>query len=177
METSSLRNNRPHLEAVLGPLSADDDANIRAIFDEVDGILLDIARHFHRDTAGWKGTGLELTWMASGQVEISSHVSACIVDGKECVDLCITLQPSWYFGERSSTLTWAIETEIVASCRHVIQHTMKTVYETFFRATSALAAAAALRTAVQDLQLQATNFPVEHWLELASDSNVGQNLR
>lgn len=40
METSSLRKNRPHLEAVLGPLSAADDASVRAVFDEVDGVLL-----------------------------------------------------------------------------------------------------------------------------------------
>ncbi len=88
METSSLQKNRPHLEAVLGPLSSEDDAKIRAIFDDVDAVLLGIARHFNRDRAGWEGTGLELTSMASGQVAISSHVGACVDDGK-CVDFCL----------------------------------------------------------------------------------------
>ena len=46
MKTSSLQNNRPHLEAVLGPLSSNDDAKIRAIFAEAEVVLLEIANHF-----------------------------------------------------------------------------------------------------------------------------------
>jgi hypothetical protein len=121
METSSLRKNWPHLEAVLGPLSAQDDASVRAILDEVDGVLLEIARHFDQDGAGWEGTGLELTWAPSGQVAISSHVGAC-TEGRKCVDFCIELRPSWYFGERSSTLRWEIATEIYADCHHAVDH-------------------------------------------------------
>jgi hypothetical protein len=173
METSSLRKNRPHLEAVLGPLSAQDDKGVRAIFDEVDGVLLDIARHFGGDRAGWEGTGLELTWAQSGQVEISSYVGAGI-DGSKCVDFCIELRPSWYFGERSSTTTWEIATAIQADCQHAVDHrSMHTVHEDSARALTALEAAAALHAAVRELLRLATEFPLEHWLRRAGDHDAG----
>lgn len=180
METSSLKNNRPHLEAVLGPLSPEDDASIRAIFDEVDTVLLEIARHFNRDRAGWEGTGLELTFMVSGQVAISSYVGACI-DGEKCVDFGIELLPSWYCGERSPTLTWEVTTEICADCHHSQYHgSMHTVHETSTRLVSAVEAAAGLLTASRELLKLATNFSLEHWLVLASDSGeqiIGREQR
>jgi hypothetical protein len=180
METSSLKKNRPHLEAVLGPLSAEDDAKIWAILDEVDVVLLEIAHNFHRDRAGWEGTGLELTWMASGQVGISSHVSACI-DGGKCVDFCIELHPSRYFGERSPTLTWEVDTAIYADCQHAVDHSsMDTVHETSMRVATAVEAALASLTASRELLRLATNFSLEHWLALASDAGeqfVGRERR
>jgi hypothetical protein len=121
METSSLQKNRPHLEAVLGPLSSEDDAKIRGIFAEADMLLLEISHHFHHDRAGWEGTGLELAWAASGQVSISSNVSARVEDGK-CVDFCVELRPSWYYGDRSPSLMWEVETEIYADCQHAVDH-------------------------------------------------------
>jgi hypothetical protein len=157
---------------VLGPLSAQDDASVRAIFDEVDGVLLEIARHFDRDGAGWERTGLELTWAASGQIAISSHVGAC-TDGTKCVDFCIELRPSWYFGERSSTLTWEIAAEIYADCQHAVDHrSMETVHEASARAITALEAAAALRTAARELLRHAMDFPLEYWLQLAADRDA-----
>jgi hypothetical protein len=172
MEPSSLRKNRPHLEAVLGPLSAQDDASVRAIFDEVDGGLLEIARHFGGDRAGWEGTGLELTWMASGQVDISSHVGACI-DSNKCVTFCIELQPSWYFGERTSTMTWEIVTEIEADCQHAVYcRSMHSVHRTSARALTVLEAASALHAAVRELLRLATEFPLEHWLQRAGDRDA-----
>lgn len=173
METSSLRKNRPHLEAVLGPLSAQNEASVRATFDEVDGVLLGIARQFSRDRTGCEGTGLELTWAASGQVDISSHVGACI-DGSKCVDFCIALRPSWYFGERSSTMTWEIETVIQADCQHAVAHRrMHSVHEASARVLTALEAAGALHAAVRELLRFATAFPLEHWLQRAGDHDVG----
>jgi hypothetical protein len=170
METSSLQKNRPHLEAVLGPLSSEDDAKIRAIFDDIDAVLLGIARHFNRDRGGWEGTGLELTLMPSGQAAISSHVGAC-VDGEKCVDFCIELHPSWYYGERSPTLTWEVETEIYADCQHAVDHpSMERVHETSTRITSSVDAAAAMLTAFRELLRLATDFSFEHWLSLASDA-------
>jgi len=91
---------------VLGPLSSEDEASIRAILTEVDGGL-ELARHFGRNRAGWEGTGLELTWMPSGQLDISSFVEAGI-SGSECVAFSIELRPSWYFNARSSLLTWRL---------------------------------------------------------------------
>ncbi len=173
MQTSSLQKNRPHLEAVFGPLAFEDDAKIRAIFDQVDAVLLEIAHHYHRDRAVWEGTGLELIWMPSGQVSISSYVGACV--GAECVDFCLELQPSWYFSERSPTLTWEVVTEICADCRHAVDHcSMHTVHETSTRLANAVEAAAALLSAVRELLRLATDFPLEHWLELTSE--VGDQL-
>jgi len=170
METSSLQENRPHLEAVLGPLSSEDDAKIRAIFDEVDAVLLGIARHFNGDRAGWEGTGLELTWMASGQVAISSHVGAG-VDGGKCVNFCVELRPSWYFGERSSTSTWEVDTAIYADCRHAVDHSsMDTVHEASMRIGTAVEAALATLAASRELLRLATECSLEHWLALASDA-------
>lgn len=172
METSSLRKNRPHLEAVLGPLSVQDDASVRATFDEVDGVLLEIAHHFGADGAGWEGAGLELTWMASGQVDISSHVGASI-NGNKSVDFCIELRPSWYFGERSSTTAWEIATAIQADCQHAVEHrSMHTVHERSVRALTALDAAAALRAAVHELLDLAKEFPLEHWLQRAGECDA-----
>ena len=171
METSSLEKNRPHLEAVLGPLSPEDDAKVRAIFAEVDTVLLEIAHHCKTKLAGWEGTGLELTSMASGQVSIGSHVGAC-VDGGKCVDFCIELHPSWYYGERSATLTWEVVTEIYADCRHPVDHSsMDLVHETSTRIGSSFEAAATLLNKARELLRLATDFPLEHWLELASDAN------
>lgn len=172
METSSLRKNRPHLEAVLGSLSAEDDASVRTILDEVDGVLLEIARHFGQDSAGWEGTGLELTWAASGQVAISSHVSAR-TEGNKCIDFCIELRPSWFYGERSSTLSWDVETEIYADCQHGVDHAgMDSVHEALARSATALEAAAALLGAARELLRRAKDFPLEHWLGLAADHHA-----
>jgi hypothetical protein len=172
METSSLRKNRPHLEAVLGPLSAQDNASVRTLLDEVDGVLIQIARHVGRDGAGWEGTGLELTWAASGQVAISSHVGAC-ADGSKCIEFCIELRPSWFYGEGSSTLTWEVETEIYADCQHAVDHGgMDTVHEASARSVTALEAAASLLRAARELLRHATDFPLEHWLWLAADHDA-----
>jgi hypothetical protein len=79
MESSSLQKNRPHLESVLGPLSSEDNTKVWRTFDDVDLVLRETAQHFHCDRAGWEGTGLELNWMASGQVAISIEVMALLM--------------------------------------------------------------------------------------------------
>jgi hypothetical protein len=171
MKTSSLQKNRPHLEAVLGALSSEDDAKIRGIFAEVDVVLLQIAHHFHHDRAGWEGTGLELTWAESGQVSINSNVGASVEGGK-CVDFGVELRPSWYYGDRSSTLTWEVEAEIYADCQHAVDHSsMDLVHEKSKRIANSVEAAAALLDLARELLAMATSFPLEHWLELASESS------
>lgn len=169
METSSLQNNQPHLESVFGPLSADDDSKLRSIFRDVDQILLEIARHYGREEAGSDGTGLELTWMHSGQVAISSHVGSCTPKGG-CVDFMLELRPSWYFGERSSLPTWDVEFSVTADCGHAEDHSyMRTVHEAVVRKESVIAAATEQFNAAQELRRLAKEFPLEHWLKLASD--------
>jgi len=168
METSSLQKNRPHLESVFGALSDDDHSYIRSLLSEVDVILLQMARYFGRDSAGWEGTGLDLSWMASGQVHIGSYVSAST--GSSCVDFGIELRPTWCFGEKSSSLAWDIETTVSADCSHSNDHGgMDVVHETTVRVELAIDAVIAMRSAVDDLQRIAKGYPLEHWLELASD--------
>ncbi|MBK9259281.1 MAG: hypothetical protein IPM54_05540 [Polyangiaceae bacterium] len=174
MQSSSLKKYRPHLEAVLGAISAEDDVSIRAILDEVDEILIGVARYFGYERAGWGGTGLDLTWMESGQMAIRSHVGTCLQTG--CVDFRLELRPSWYFGERSSALSWFVEASVAADCSHTDDHShMHTVHEVSVHATSAVDASTALRSAAQELKRLATDFPIEHWLSLASDEN-GETL-
>ena len=170
METSSLQKNRPHLEGVFGPLSASIDSRIREILSEVDEILLEIAHHFGRERAGWEGSGLELSWMESGQLAISSYVGTCTQKGG-CIDFCLELRPSWYFGERSSVLTWDVESTVEADCQHTVDHAhMHTVHEVSVRVESAIEAALALCSAARELQRLASEVPLEHWLELSSDA-------
>lgn len=143
MKSASLKKYRPHLEGVLGALSIDDDVKIRAILDEVDEILLGIARHFGHERAGWEGTGLELTWMESGQMAISCYVGTCTQKGG-CIDFCLELLPSWYFGDQSSTLSWVVELSVAAACSHAVDHShMHTVHEVSVRSNSAIDASTA----------------------------------
>jgi hypothetical protein len=172
METSSLKKNRPHLESVLGPLSPENDSEIRSILGEIDEILLEIAHRFGRDNAGWDDTGLELTWTASGQTSINSYVSACSQQGA-FVDFCVELRPSWFLGERSSELTWQVEFSVSADCGHTVDHShMHTVQEVTVSAESAVDAAIKLKTAAFELKEYAIGFPLEHWLKLASDPDA-----
>jgi hypothetical protein len=167
MKTSSLRKNQPHLEAIFGALSAEDDSKIRSILKDADEVLLEIANHYGRDRAGWEGTGLELTWMESGQVAISSFVGACIARGG-CVDFTIDLQPSWCYGEKASTLSWNIESGIEADCGHADDHGgMHRVHEVVARSNTPIEAAIEVLNAVRELRRLATAFPLEHWLEMS----------
>ncbi len=154
---------------MLGPLSAEDDREIRGIFDQVDTILLDIASHFGRETAGWQGTGLELNLVASGQVSISGYVSASNAKGN-CVDFGLELLPSWYHGKRSEKLTWEVEIEVFADCQHWIDHGhMETVHRKTVHLDTPLTAARVLLESALELASLAKDFPIEHWLRLASD--------
>lgn len=169
MKSSSLSKNQPHLESVFGALSVEDDSKIRSILKNADDVLLEIANHFGRDRAGWEGTGLELTWMESGQVAISSFVGACTARGG-CVDFTIDLQPSWYYGEKASTLSWNIESGIQADCGHFDDHGgMDQVHEVIATTKTPIEAAIEVLNAVQELRRLATTFPLEHWLEMSSD--------
>jgi len=173
MEASLLQKNQPYLDAVFGPLSAEDDSKIRGILSQVDIVLVAIARHFGREGAGWTTTGLELAWMQSGQVSVRSYVEAGAQSGGGCIDFGLELRPSWYFGERSSVLTWDVELAVYADCMHAVDHGyMHTVHEVTVRVGgSAINAATALSIAVQDLKRLAVEVPAERWLEMSSDSD------
>ena len=175
METSSLQKNQPHLESVLGALSDKEDSQVRSLLSEVDRVLLGIAKGFGRSTAGWEGTGLDLTWNASGQVYIGSFVSAA--KGHSCVDFDIELRPTWCHREKSPKLMWDINTSVSADCSHSRDHGgMDVVHEVTVRVGTALDAAIAMRSAVDDLRRIAEELPLEHWLHLASDQDENSIL-
>ncbi len=169
MQHASLQKYSPRFEGVLGPLSEQDDYTIREIFRSIDETLLELARHFEREEAGWEGTGLELSWYPSGETSIGSYVSTSKVEDGTCVDFGIEIRPSWCSGERSSRLLWDVELNINADCGHAVYcgH-MHNVHESVVRVGSPISAVETLRNAVHELQRLATEFPLEHWLELAA---------
>src|SRR5262249_2269703 len=167
---SSIAKEQPHLQAVFGVLSAADDDLIRNIFRQTDLSLLELARHFGRQRAGWGGTGLELIWLPSGQIEISSFVGAA-PDGSRCVDFLVSLTPTWVYHDFPSELAWDIEAQIQADCQHVIDHrAMHLVHEMPTRRERApIDAAQALRVMAAELLVLGQSTPLEHWLQLAGD--------
>ena len=171
---TSIGQERPHLEAVLGPLTGSDDAVIRSVFDECDEKLIGLARFFGRERAGWEGTGLELTWYPSGQVMIDSFVETGL-GSSQCVSFCVELRPAWIYGDKSAVLAWEIEAEIYADCQHKIDHRgMDLVHKLpVVRAPSAIDAATVLRNVIDELVRLAQENPLEHWLRLASDEDQG----
>ena len=164
---------RPLLESVLGPLTEAEDAAVRGIFAEIDVVLLDFARHFGRTTAGNEGTGLELSLAPMGQVAIESWVAADVAS-KGNATFYIQLRPSWYYGAKSASLTWEVETEVYADCQHSEDHGSEhLVYQsTAAVVTTAGDAARALRAASIDLARLGKEVPVHEWLLKASDSAV-----
>lgn len=169
MEVASLQKYQPYLGSVFGPLSESDNSEIRAILKHVDRILLEIARHFGRDRAGWEGTGLELTWSQSGQTVISCNVGAFTKKGN-CIEFCVQLHPSWHYGELSDVPAWDIEASIEADCMHTVDCShMHTVDESVVRVGTAVGATKELLSTVQNLRRKATEHPLEYWLEFASD--------
>lgn len=159
---------RPRLGAVFGPLTAEQDAEIRAILREVDEKLLALARHFGRERAGWEGTGLDLCRFPSGQVNLSSFVET-FDSGSRCVSFGVLLRPAWSQGELSGEPAWDIEASIDADCEHEPNHrSMHLVHEVpATRATSPEDAALTLRATVEALVRLAQEKPIETWLRLA----------
>jgi hypothetical protein len=166
----SLANSRPLLDGVFGPLTHEEDEQIRSMFDAVDDQLLSLARHFGANHAGWEGTGLELCLLASGQLLFSSFVET--TDANEhAAAFLVELVPSWCSGDRSGDRAWTIEATIQVDCQHLVDHAaMEMVDERGdIRAVTPGAAADALLRAATDLVQLGRSHPVEHWTALATD--------
>ena len=163
--TTSIANMQPLLESVLGPMTNAEDKECRAILAEVDNKLLALARYFGQERAGWEGTGLELTWLPSGQVEINSFVEVWLHDSK-CVSFLIELRPTWFYGERTGNSEWEIEAEIYAdSPEEVKQSAMARVHGfPVLRAMTPKDAVIALSKATDDLIRLAHDTPLEEWI-------------
>ncbi|TDW98631.1 hypothetical protein [Kribbella sp. VKM Ac-2566] len=170
MEKVSLANGRPLLDGVFGPLTHEEDAQIRSILAAVDDQLLSLAKHFGSNHAGLGSTGLELCLLASGQLSINSYVETTDSD-EHAADFLVELAPSWCAGDRSGDRVWTIEATIEVDCQHVVDHkAMETVYDRGdISAVTPKAAAQALLQAATDLVHLGMSHPVEHWTALATD--------
>jgi hypothetical protein len=169
--SSSIARLRPRLQSVFGLLSLDDDTEIREILSQTDGILLDLAQCFASSRAGWEDTGLDLVWLPSGQIEISSFVGTGL-DGSHCVDFVVSLTPVWARGGFPVEPGWEIEAVIQADCQHKIDHRcMHLVHELpAVRKTNPIDAAIALRDMTGELLRLGKDKPITFWLLLAGDS-------
>jgi hypothetical protein len=170
VQTVSLANSRPLLDGVFGPVTHEEDAQIRSIFDAVDDQLLCLARHFGANRAGWESTGLERCLLASGQLLISSFVETTDANERAAA-FHVELVPSWCSGDRSGDGAWTVEATIQVDCQHLVDHAaMEMVYERGdIRAVTPVAAAEALLRAATDLVQLGMSHPVEHWTALATD--------
>lgn len=170
--TVSISKAHPKLESVFGPITSDEDADIREIFHSCDKALLGLAKKFGNERAGWEGTGLELEMMPHGQVSISSFVETHHDgDNSKCVSFCIELVPGWYSGEKTGERVWEIEAEIYADCQHKEYHgSMDLVHEiSGARANTPTDAANSLLLTVEKLTDLAKSTALSEWLTLASD--------
>jgi hypothetical protein len=168
--TSSLKKLNPRLQPIFGILSESDDAEIRKILSSADEMLLEFAKFFGSNRAGWEGTGLELVWGSSGQIDISSFVETGI-DGDHCVSFVVSLQPAWYYGDFPKEQGWNIEAEIYADCQHKAYcGNMHRVYELpTVTCNNPTDSALALRNITAELIRLGKEEPIEYWLQLAGD--------
>ena len=136
-------------------------------------MLLDFAKHFGVNRAGWEGTGLDLVWFPSGQVNISSFVGAGI-DGSHRVDFIVSLNPTWNDADYPAEPAWEIEAEIHADCQHEIDHeSMHLVFELpAVTKTRPIDSVEELRNMTAELIRLGKEKPLEYWLQLAGDNQA-----
>jgi hypothetical protein len=169
--SSSIKKTNPRLQSVFGLLSPSDDIEIRRLLGNTDELLLEFAHFFGKDHAGWEGTGLDLVWYPSGQIEISSNVGAGS-DGAHMVDFIVSLYPTWFYGEFPLEEEWKITAEIEADCQHKVDcgH-MHRVYELpSVISKNPIEAVTALHNITAELIQLGKEKPIEYWLQLAAES-------
>ncbi len=158
----------PRLEPVLGPLPADEERDLRARLLAAGQVLLGLAQRIG-GRVGWHNQGLELEWMPSGQLSITSYVATLDPD-KNAVTFSVQLRPGWYFGEAHDPPSWVIETSVEADCLHSVDHqAMETVYQQEITTHSPRDAVMTLVQEVQRLVGTATEHPVDHWTDMTRD--------
>lgn len=171
--TSSIKKLNPRLQSVFGILTPSEDDEIRKILSSTDEMLIEFANFFGSNRAGWEGTGLELTWFPSGQVEISSFVETGL-DGNHCVSFIVSLYPSWFYDDFPIEQEWKIEAEIYADCQHKVYcGNMHRVYElSTVTSVHPIDAVKALHNMIAELIKLGKEKPLEYWLQLAGDSQA-----
>ena len=159
------------MQSVFGILTPSDDIEIRKILDKTDELLLEFARFLGQNHAGWEGTGLDLIWYPSGQIEISSFVGTGS-DGDHMVDFIVSLYPTWFYDEFPLEQGWKIEAEVEADCQHKVYcgH-MHCVYELpSVISENPIGAVTALHNITAELIQLGKEKPLEYWLQLAGES-------
>jgi hypothetical protein len=167
-ESVSITGEGPRLEGVLGPMAPAEEADVRRRVVEAGTRLAELARQL-RGRVGWHNQGLELEWMASGQLSITTAVEVVDRD-KNAIAFIIQLRPGWYFGELGDRASWVVELSIEADCLHAVDHkAMETVYDSEIVAHSPTEAAETLAREVDRLIELATAHPLEHWTAQTRD--------
>ena len=136
-------------------------------------MLLDFAKFFGGTRAGWEGTGLELTWFPSGQIEVSSFVGAGL-DGDHRVNFIVSLYPTWFYDDFPVEQAWKVEAEVYADCQHKVYcGNMHCVHELpSITSANPIDAVKALCDTTAELIRLGKEKPLEHWLQLAGDSQA-----
>jgi hypothetical protein len=169
--SSSIKKLNPRLQSVFGILSMSDDTEIREVLSSIDETLMEFAKLLGANRAGWEGTGLDLIWYTSGQIEISSFIETGI-DSNHCVSFILSLQPTWFYGDFLSQQEWEIQAEIYADCQHKVYcGNMHRVYELpSVTSTRPIDSVIALRKMAIELMQLGKKKPLEYWLKLAGES-------
>jgi hypothetical protein len=170
--SSSIKKLNPRLQSVFGLLTPSDDSEIRKILGNTDELLLEFAHFFGKNHAGWEGTGLDLLWCPSGQIQIGSSVGAGS-DGDHMVGFIVSLYPTWYYGEFPLEQEWKIEAQIEADCQHKVYcGYMHCVFELpSVICANPIEAVTALHDITAKLFQLGKEKPIEYWLKLAGESN------
>ena len=171
--SSSIKKTNPKLQSIFGILTPSADDEIRKVLNDTDEMLLGFAKFFGVKRAGWEGTGLELTWFPSGQIEISSFVETGL-DGEHRVSFTMSLHPAWFYENFPTEQEWRIEAEIYADCQHKVycgnMHCVHELPSTTI--TNPVDAVKALRDTTAELIKLGKEKPLEYWLQLAGDSQA-----
>jgi hypothetical protein len=169
--SSSIQEANPRLQSVFGILTPSDDNKIRKILDSTDRMLLEFAQFFSSNHAGLEGTGLDLVWFPSGQIEISSFVEAGL-DSEHRVDFIVSLRPTWFYGDFPLEQGWKVEAEILADCEHnVYCGNMHCVHELpSVTSIYPMDAVTALSDITAELIKLGKEKPLDYWLQLAGDN-------
>jgi hypothetical protein len=168
----SLKKRQPYLEGVFGPLSDEAEIQVRSTLSQVDEVLLQLARHFGHERAGWERTGLDLQMVPSGQISIASFVEASDPDGN-VASFILEVRPSWFYGVRTGDPGWQIESTIDVDLESAPGHSqMGTVHQVadIASASPTEAALALLDTARQLLQL-GTTYDISHWTAMGRNEH------
>ena len=166
---------QPRLESVFGPISEEEDTEIRAVCGEVDRMVLVLANHVG-DSSFEKRGGLCLELSSMGQATIRAYTvgiarfeSDCakvVVDNGMAITFEVELGPGWnHLGRRTGRREWIIEATIAVDGDggEEVVHSLPDV-----TALTPMEATLALRGSSGKLLALAQKDSLEKWARLAS---------